>query len=80
MKTQVWGPMVQKCVQIAKIKYPNIRLNRLETLGPVLGAAAGRSRGSRGKKRYGNAIRPIFCIVKICWAKKISQKKSGSKI
>ena len=50
MKTQVWGPMVQKSVQIAKIKYPNIRLNRLETLGPVLVAAAGRIRGNREKK------------------------------
>ena len=56
-------------VSLKGIWDPNIRLNRMETLVPGPGAAAGRSRGSRGIKRYGFAIRPISCIVKICWAK-----------
>ena len=57
------------------MKYPNIRLNGLETLGPGPGAAAGRSRESRGIKRYGFAIRPISCIVKYAGPKKSAQKK-----
>ena len=74
MKTKVRGQWFKNGVQIAKRKSPNQRLNRLETRARARSSSR-KNRGSRGIQRYGFEIRPIFCIVKIFFAKKFSAKK-----